>query len=374
MMAHHVNSYRGGRINAESDSDQPLLSGLLAMGQVYRGSDHDSHGARVRRFVACTNQSRLTIALVFVLVFMVVEILGGVIANSLALITDAAHMLSDAGGFIVSLVSLQIAEQCASGRHTYGYRQAEVLGALLSIMIVWAMTAILLWEALPRFVQPEEIAGQTMFTVSVAGIAVNLLVLQIIGPPHWSHRGEDDRGHISVAANHANETVALKAAIAHVIGDIFQSIGVCVASVLIWLKPVDVGSTGGVSNWNYADPCSTVLFSIIVLCTTKSTLVYTIQSLMVRAPDHIDLTDLRQKLEWISHVDSIHDLHVWSLGSSEFLCTAHLMLNDGRNSTEVLRAAISIAHEAGIGHATFQIEIVGEFDPSRDETGLHDTF
>jgi len=156
-----------------------------------------------------------------------------------------------------------------------------------------------------------------------------------------------------------------KAAIAHVIGDVVQSLGVCVAALCIWVQPFDIGSTkDGISNWNYADPLCTVLFGILVLITTKSTLSQTIDSLMVKAPAHIDQGKLLEKFSRCPHITSIHDLHVWALGSKDVLCTAHLVVEAKENVTEALSAAIKVSKTMGIGHSTFQMEIEGEFDPA----------
>lgn len=330
------------------------------------------------------DEGKLKMAVWFALFFMFVEIGGGIFANSLAIITDAAHMLSDVGGFIVSLVGLQLAAKGATQQYTYGYQQAEVLGALLSISIVWALTAILLWEAIPRFKHPEEIDGAVMLTISVIGFLVNLVLLKVLG--HGHGHGDGDHGH---AHGGDGDSVAVQAAIAHVVGDIVQSLGVCLAALLIWKGPeyYDIGVTAdGVSKWNYADPCCTVLFSILVLFTTKSTLKQTIGSLMIKAPGNIDQQKLLERLSSIAYVDHVHDLHVWSLGSKEVYCTAHIMVHmpeenskwwnrrrkNGQQCpcTQTVTDAREVAQEMGIGHSTFQVEIAGQFDPST-ETGLH---
>lgn len=289
---------------------------------------------------------------------MMVEIVGGCLANSLAIITDAAHMLSDVGGFIVSLVALQLSAMAATREYTYGFKQAEVLGALLSVAIVWALTAVLLWEAIPRFIEPEAIEGRTMFVISVIGFVVNLVLMQVLGHGH-SH-GADDHGH---AHGGEEDSVAVQAALAHVIGDIVQSLGVCLASLCIWLQPFDVGVTqtsrGPISNWNYADPMCTCLFGVIVLHTTKSTIARTISTLMGKAPARIDQTELIETLESIPSVVSVHDFHVWSLGSKDVLCTAHLVVKHSDHSSAALSDAVKIMRQAGIGHSTLQIEVEG---------------
>ncbi|CAE7350229.1 Slc30a2 [Symbiodinium natans] len=249
---------------------------------------------------------------------MLIEIVGGVLANSLAVITDAAHMLSDVGGFIVSLVALQLSKMEATKEYTYGYKQAEVLGALLSVAIVWALTAVLLWEAIPRFFRPQPVNGQLMFIIAAIGFGVNLILMKVLGHGH-SH--DDDHGH-----SHEDESVAVQAALAHVIGDIVQSLGVCVAALCIWFEPFDIGSTpipdGEVSNWIYADPLCTCMFGVIVLHTTRSTMVRTVETLMGKAPNSIN----------------------------QILVLSVLQL------MRLTIKAIAIVKRAGIGHSTFQME------------------
>jgi zinc transporter 2 len=301
---------------------------------------------------------------------MLVEIVGGIYADSLAIITDAAHMLSDVGGFIVSLVALQLSVKGATAEYTYGFKQAEVLGALMSILIVWALTAILLWEAVPRFIHPVPIKAPVMFGIAVIGFVVNLILMKVLG--HGHAHGGDDHGH---AHGGDEDGVAVQAAIAHVIGDIVQSLGVCLAALLIWIKPFDLGDVcrspgvDCVSKWNYADPMCTVLFSILVLYTTKATVVRTIGTLMGKAPTQHDHATLTKKLMAIQGVKDVHDVHVWSLGSKDVLCTAHVMVESRAHATSALNAAISVAKDMNIGHSTFQIEIVGEFDPETETFG-----
>lgn len=321
------------------------------------GHGHD-HGKQPSNL---SDQERLKRAAYCALFFMLVEIVGGVISNSLAVITDAAHMLSDVGGFIVSLVALQLSAMAASQDYTYGFKQAEVLGALLSVALVWALTAILLWQAVPRFITPEEIDGKIMFIISVTGFAVNLVLMKVLG---HSHGGEECHGH---AHGEEEDSVAVQAAIAHVIGDIVQSLGVCLASLCIWLHPFDIGytetPTGLVSNWNYADPLCTVLFGVIVLNTTKSTIMRTIHILMGKAPKKVNQAQLLENLMNIPNVASAHDLHVWSLGSSDIYLTAHLVVPKTDFASQALQAALKVARAAGVRHSTFQVEVEGDMSP-----------
>lgn len=362
------------------DLERPLMDGHShghddhghGHGDDGHGQSHSSHGhgdeghghshsVETSKSDYLDDEQRLQRAVFWALSFMLVEIIGGLMANSLAVLTDAAHMLSDVGGFIVSLVALQLSRMEATKEYTFGYKQAEVLGALLSVALVWALTAVLLSEALPRFFRPEPVDGKLMFVVATIGLVVNLVLMQVLGHGH-SHDG--GHGH-----SHDDDSVAVQAALAHVIGDIVQSLGVCVAALCIWLEPFDIGSTptaaGQVSNWIYADPMCTCLFGVIVLFTTRSTMVRTVETLMGKAPTSIDQDKMSDELVRIENVESIHDLHVWKFGSSQVCCTAHLVVDSPEHQGRALREAIAIVKRKGIGHSTFQMEVLGEMVADR---------
>jgi len=309
-------------------------------------------------------------AIYFALFFMLVEIVGGIIANSLAIITDAAHMLADVGGFVVSLLALQLAEMEATVEFSYGFQQAEVLGAMLSVMLVWGLTAVLFCEAIGRFMQPEEVDAPIMLAIAATGFVVNIGLMLVLGHGH-DHDHDHGHGH---GHSHGGEThgAAMQAAIAHVIGDLVQSLSVCLAAGLMWWRPFDLGVTStGINKWSYADPCCTVIFCALVLYTTKSTTLRVVNTLMAKAPKHIDRTDFECKLQAIANVHEVHDLHLWVFGS-EVLCTAHVMVTAPKHATSVLKNCICVAQGIGIGHSTFQIEIAGEFDPADECYGsLH---
>jgi len=359
-MSDHGHSHGGGHAahghghGHGTDLEQPLLP-------------HEESGA------GAEDQKKLKMAVYFALFFMFVEIFGGILAGSLAIITDAAHMLSDVGGFIVSLVALQLSAKAATAEYTYGFKQAEVLGALLSIAIVWAITAVLLWEAVQRFIEIEEVDAPVMFVISVIGFVVNIVLMQVLGHGHahgdaghgHSHGHEHGHGgHDAHGCSHGGDgggSVAVQAAMAHVIGDIVQSLGVCVAAGCIWWQPYDLGvAPNGVNRWNYADPCCTVLFGILVLFTTKGTLERTIETLMMKAPAHIEQDQLTRKLESIEGVVQVHDLHIWSMGSSDVLATAHIVVASREACESVLRHSVEASKALGLKHTTFQLEVESE--------------
>lgn len=326
-------------------------------------------------------QTKLKRAVFFSLFMMVAEIVGGLVANSLSILTDAAHMMSDVAGFVISFVSLQIVRSMPTDEYTYGFRQAEVVGALISIAIVWALTGMLLVWAVGRFVELEPVRPKIMLGVATMGLVVNLILMQILGHGH-SHDGgyghtHGDHGHCHVHGDGGSDddddeendaqkaprsSLAFNAALIHVIGDIVQSLGVCVAALLIWWEPFDLGKTSNnISRWNYADPACTVLFGILVFLTTRTTAVRIFHSLMVGAPGHINVPRLKARLKQCCHVEGVHDFHLWGLGTKEIICTAHLVVRGGENAPEVLKEATRIAEGVGITQSTFQTEIEGDY-------------
>jgi len=165
----------------------------------------------------------------------------------------------------------------------------------------------------------------------------------------------------------------MRAAIVHVIGDIIQSIGVAIAALLIWLEPFDVGMTDqGISKCNYADPATTFLFSVLVLLTTFRTLRDGVNQILLPVPPNINLATFKNALCKLDHVLSVHDLHVWSMGTS-VLCTGHVLVDELAHSMRALEKCISTAErEYGILHATFQVEVEGLFDHCGEKLQIGD--
>ena len=338
----------------ESDLTEPILDNIPA----------DSHG---------NMKGRLTRSMTIALAFMFLEIVGGVLAGSLAIVTDAAHVLSDVSGMAVSLFALDLMTREPSPNFTYGYHQAEVIGALSSVMLVWAMTGILLFQAYNRFLHVEEVDGGLMVGMATVGLLVNILMVFTLGHHHspfssheHAHEHDHEHGHShdhDHSRSHSHEdNLVMRAAVVHVLGDIVQSVGVLLSAICIYWKPFDIGKTRGVSNWNYADPIATVLFSIIVMFTTFSTVRQCVRILMHTVPSNINAVAFEQRLKGIENVVCVHDIHIWAIGSNNPLCTAHLVIRDARCSMQVLTDCISTAKAMRLDHSTFQLEVEGDFD------------
>lgn len=318
---------------------------------------------------------------------MVVEITGGLISNSLAILTDAAHMLSDVGGFIISMISIKIGQNAPTAKHSFGYHRAEVIGALASVMIIWIMVVWLSWEATDRILNLDkmEIKGDIMLITAFVSLGCNIFNLVALGhmplpclkdqknfmdsvtsiyQPHGGHscghdHGDGDDGHDhgeekehdhghakktgdSEAHDHGHshdhdhghdhghshggggeENINIRAAVVHVIGDMLQSIGVIIAAVLITFYPAA----------KIADPICTYLFSILVLMTTIPVFRDCMKIVMEVQPNSVDTDKIRDKISHIAEVESIDDLHTWALAGSKHCMIVHVSLRplDGDN-------------------------------------------
>ena len=288
---------------------------------------------------------KLSIGVGLALGFMLVEIVGGLLAHSLAIITDAAHLLADVSGFIMSLLAIYYSsKKSETGEYSYGYARMEVLAGLASVMSIIWVTSILLWEAVGRIRNPVDVDGKLMLILSIIGIAVNVVLILVLGM--HGHGGHDHGSH----NHHHGDDINLKGAFIHVIGDLIQSIGVAIGSALIWWHQGDPA-------WLIVDPLCTILFAILVLFSTSSLIRDITDILMERSPRKIHSSDLQSQLESIRGVVSIKDFHLWSLTPQVPLLAVHLHVGIESESRRILYEAQKIALTHGIDHSTFQIDI-----------------
>lgn len=400
-------------------------SGLLKVGKRSVSSNVRRSGAIgkissfFQSFKPRSTQSKKAIialrwAICLSLLLMICEIVAGVIANSLPVIVDAAHFLSDVGGFIVSALSIHLRSKVATSDATYGYQQAEILGALISVAIIWSMTGMLFGKAVQRLITPQSIDGKRMTLIAGMGLVINFALMRVLGngghgQGHGNGQGRGhDHGH-SHGHSHGHghgrsgchklgkveaESLAMKAAFVHVLGDMVQSVGVMIAGLLIWYQPFDVGLTeDGVSKWCYCDPICTFIFSILVMITTVGTVKQAVRQIMMATPLGLDVQEMYRSILKIPNVVTAHDLHVWQVGSSKMI-TAHVVidrccngralpaangqwtccqLHYRRSGTAVLEECIKLAdREHGIQHSTFQLEVQDLFDHSIERLQLGD--
>ncbi|KAF9169197.1 hypothetical protein BGX20_010675 [Mortierella sp. AD010] len=293
------------------------------------------------------SKRKLIFVTILCLCFFAVEMIGGYFAKSLALMSDAFHLLSDVISFIVSLIAIWLSEQPATKRHSFGYHRAEVLAALMSVFIIWILTAVLLMEAVERIRNPQSIDGKTMCIVASIGVGINIILAFALGHDHGHGHGHDhshgdghDHGHEhnhghdhshehSNGASHSHShggnnksahkkevNINVKAATLHVIGDLISSVGVLIASIIIMIKP----------SWTIVDPICTFFFSILVLFTTYRLVWDSLGILMEGTPTHIDPEEVESSLLEIPGVTLVHDLHVWNLTAGKPSLAVHLQL------------------------------------------------
>ncbi|GAM20574.1 hypothetical protein SAMD00019534_037490 [Acytostelium subglobosum LB1] len=303
---------------------------------------------------------------------MVGEIVGGYLSNSLAIMTDAAHLLTDIGAMFLSLFAMWLSTHPPTSSMSFGFHRAEILGALASVLMIWALTGVLVYEAILRVIHPpDNVDGKIMFIIASCGLFINILdaiILHYGAGGHGHSHGGLDHGHSHGGApkkkkkglnidlgmtgeDNKDMNINVYSAYIHVIGDCFQSIGVMVAAAIIWIKP----------EWKIADPITTFIFSGIVLFTTVKLLRQSLGVLMEGVPSGISVADVQEDLTQLQGVNEVHDLHIWSITIGRPALSVHLIVGEGIIGDEVLKSAKSMLLKThNIEHTTIQIEITNK--------------
>jgi len=273
-------------------------------------------------------QRALTTALLLTLGYMGVEVVGGLATNSLALLSDAAHMFTDGIALGLGLFGLWIADQPATEHKTYGYHRAEILVALINGLVLWLVVLWVFWEAWQRMMAPPAVHGSGVLIVASLGLAVNLVAAWLL----------------SGAASH---NLTVKGAFLHVVSDLLGSVGVIVSGLVILL-----------TGWNAADAVASVIIAVLILVSSFGLIREAVDVLMEAVPRHIDLDDLRRTLEGVPGATEVHDLHVWSLTTGHCALSAHAVVEEGVTGDHVLAEMNDrLAERFGIRHVTIQLEL-----------------
>src|SRR5688500_9905822 len=273
-----------------------------------------------------SHQGRLRWALVLTAVFFVAEVAGGVISNSLALLADAGHMLTDVGALALSLFVAWFSRQPSTPAKTYGYLRWEILAAFLNGATLLLVSAWICWEAVTRFREPEPVASGLMLTVAVAGLLVNVISAWMLRPA-------------------ADTSLNLRGAYLHVLGDLLGSVGTVVAALI-------VRSTG----WLLADPIASLLMSVLVLRGAWRLVRESVDVLLEATPAHIPIGAVRAQLEAIPGIESVHDLHVWTVTSGMIAMSVHAIVREPERHQHVLEHVHDAMRLFGIEHVTVQLE------------------
>ena len=286
------------------------------------GHDHDHASAASIR-----HEKPLWWALGLIAAFMLVELLAAFATNSLALLSDAAHMATDALALGIALVAVRLSRRPPDARRSFGYVRTEAMGAMLNGLLLFGLAGYILWESVHRFLQPPQVASIGMLAVGVAGLVVNLVAMRLL------HAG-------------SGESLNVRGAYLEVWADMLGSVGVIVAALVIEF-----------TGWRLADPIIAVAIGLWVLPRAWTLMRQAGNVLMMGVPDGIDLADVRALLSGLPGVADVHDLHVWSLASSRAAMTAHLVVDEGVDPGALRRiAATRLRERFDIGHATLQIE------------------
>lgn len=286
----------------------------------HQGHDH-SHAA-----VTEGNAKKLTIALILTTTFLIIEFIAGLITQSLALLSDAAHMFTDAAALAIALAAIKIAKRPADNKRTFGYQRFEILAALFNASMLFFVAMYILYEAYQRFTQPPEIQSLGMLIVASIGLVINLISMKIL-------------------MSSATESLNMKGAYLEVLSDALGSLGVIIGAVIIYF-----------TNWYWVDTIIAVAIGFWVLPRTWILLKQSINILLEGVPEEVDIEKLRNDLLALDGVESIHQLKVWAITSKNIHLTVHLFAPNADRKRLHYAAAEMLSHEHGIAEVTLQIE------------------
>ena len=299
--------------------------------------DHDGHEHHHHRHDESSERSTraLRLALALTLSVLVAEIIGGWLSNSLALLADAGHVLTDAGALALSLFVAWFSRQPVNAKKTYGYLRWEILAALINGTTLLGISVWVVIEALARFRTPEPVGGSLMLVIAAIGLAANVAAALLLHPVGKS-------------------SMNVRGAYLHVLSDLLASVGTLVAAAVIAL-----------TGWLYADPIASLLTTVLIVRGAWTLVRESVDVLLESTPAHISLPAVRAKLEGIPGVESVHDLHVWTVTSGIVALSAHAIVRDPNRQQEVLESACDLMQQMGIDHCTVQVEQREMFERER---------
>jgi cobalt-zinc-cadmium efflux system protein len=289
--------------------------------------EHRAGDARYKHYTVQRSQSVLAWSLVLTLGFAVVEVVTGVMSNSLALISDAGHMVTDAAALGLALLAQIIAKRPPSARHSFGFGRAEALAAFVNSLVLLLLVGWIGYEALSRFSHPEEVHGATVFIVAGIGLAVNLVLAWLLS------RGDSNMN--------------TRAALVNVLGDLLGSVAALVSGAVIYY-----------TGWMQIDPLLSLFVALLILKSTVGVLRESYHFLMGGVPEQIDYIKVGADLELVEGVCSVHDLHVWDMSPGEPALIGHVEITDLTRWPEILqRIKAMLLEKHGIDHTTLQAEV-----------------
>mgnify|MGYP005830428125 CR=1 FL=1 len=290
--------------------------------------DHDHHG-HSHEYAREGNKKGLLIALIITTGIMLLEFFGGLITNSLALLSDSGHMLSDASSLALSLAAMWFAGRASSSEKTYGYYRFEILAALFNGITLFLIAGFIVHEAYERMFDPPTVSSGTMLLIAFIGLLANLLSA-------WALIKKGD----------VKDNVNLRSAYLHVLGDALGSVGAILAGAIMLIF-----------DWYWADPIISVLVALLILKSAWGIISHTVHILMEGTPSGIEVQRVRNELENIPGVKNVHDLHIWTITSGMNLLSCHILIKDEEDDQVILQKAIHLIEEKfHIHHTTIQVE------------------
>lgn len=296
-----------------------------------------SHGQ-----VRAGHERRLWMALGLTGSFMIAEVIGAFVTGSLALLSDAAHMMTDTLALAISLVAIQVAKRAADRKRTFGYARFEILAAAFNALLLFAVAFYILYEAYVRLQAPAEIQTTGMLVIAVLGLIVNLISMRLL-------------------ASASAESLNVKGAYLEVWSDMLGSVGVILAAVLIMF-----------TGWGWIDSVVAAAIGFWVLPRTWTLLKESMNVLLQGVPDGIDIDQVEQGIRAVAGVKDVHDLHIWALTSGKNVMSTHLVVDTGgRSEQQILAEVTEVMHERfDISHVTIQLEGEG-FHTEETQAPVH---
>lgn len=292
------------------------------------GEHHHEHG---HSHSHASNHRRLVWVIALTVVYMIAEVVGGLLTNSLALLSDAGHMLADVAALVLALLALWFAARPITPRKTYGYYRMEILAALANGVALVVISLLIAYEAFHRIKSPESVAGFDMLLIAAGGLAVNLISAWLL------HSASD-------------ENLNMRGAFLHILGDALGSVGAIVAGLVIW--------QGG---WTIADPIISVLMCLLILYSSWQLIRESVNILLEGTPSHINTRAVVEAMHDVSGVIDVHDLHIWTISSGKDALSAHVTLEPTASHRTTLEALQEqLLRSFNIGHVTIQIELPDE--------------
>ncbi|WP_145437996.1 CDF family zinc efflux transporter CzrB [Staphylococcus hominis] len=310
-------------------------------------SNHTHHHNHTHNHVHTNNKKILTISFIIIGLFMIVEILGGFIANSLALLSDGLHMFSDTVSLGVALIAFIYAEKNATSTKTFGYKRFEVLAALFNGITLLIISGVIIIEAIRRFFNPIKVQSTEMFIISVIGLIVNIIVAIIM-----------------FKSGDTSHNLNMRGAFIHVLGDLLGSLGAIIASILIY-----------VFNFTIADPIASILVSIIILKSAIGISRSSLNILMEGTPSDVNLDKIISTIINHNEIYNVHDYHVWTISNDMNALSCHAVVSETMSVQDCEGLLKKIEHELlhlNIQHMTIQLETAQhDRDTSVLCSGLH---